>query len=217
MNDWIQRYIEYKFPIIPLGRGSKCPVGRGWDKNSYPAGAFRNRNVGSRAGEWVSVDGKEGYLLIVDFDSPDLGLFKQLCADVPLTRTTCVRTGGEHKGYHLFYLTKFETRKRGMLSYREVSIDLLGKGSFAVVPPSVVDKAYKYLVGLDEIAFLSSELYEVLLSTLLSWKQTNAFIKKVTNQKLTAAKALQSLADGNFTPEMIAYFQNSVHQMQGKS
>ena len=181
MDDWIQRYIECKFPIIPLGLGSKAPVARGWTENSYPAGAFRNRNVGTRAGEWVSVDGKEGYLLIVDFDLPDVALLRQLCADVPLPRTTCVRTGGVHRGYHLFYLTSSATRKRGMLSYREASVDLLGTGSFAVVPPSVVDKPYKYLLGLDELSLLSSATYEVLLSTLLLWKQISHLIKRVGN------------------------------------
>jgi len=114
MEDWIQRYIECKFPIIPLGLGSKAPIARGWTENSYPAGAFRNKNVGTRAGEWVSVDGKEGHLLIVDFDSPAVAQLRQLCEDVPLPRTTCVRTGGVHRGYHLFYLTESATRKRGI-------------------------------------------------------------------------------------------------------
>ena len=213
MNDWIKRYIEYRFPIIPLGRGSKCPVTRGWQNGSHPADAFRNRNVGTRAGERVNVDGKEGFLLIVDFDSSDVNLLKQLCATIPLTRTTCVRTGGEHRGYHLFYLTAFETRKRGMLSYRGASVDLLGKGSFAVVPPSVVAEPYRYLVGLDELAFLSNEAYDSLLSTLLIWKQVDTLIKKVAAQKLTPVKAMQTLAGQNTTLEMVSYFQHSLDQI----
>ncbi len=217
MNDWVQRYIEYKFPVIPLGRGSKCPVAKGWDKNRYGAGAFRNGNVGTRAGERVNVDGKEGYLMIVDFDSTDLDLLRQLCAAVPLPRTTCVRTGGEHNGYHLFYLTESGTRKRGMLAYREASVDLLGKGSFAVVPPSVVVKPYRYLLGLDELAFLAMETYDILLSVLIRWKQTNALIKQAASQKIEFGKALKSLVDQNATSEMITYFRDSVDQAEGAS
>lgn len=209
MNDWIQRYIDYGFPIIPLGRKSKCPVVRGWEKDKFPASAFRGGNVGARAGERVNVDGKEGHLLILDFDSPDLEVLRQLCAEIPLARTTCVRTGGEHDGYHLFYLTAFETRKRGLLSYRDVSIDLLGKGSFAVVPPSVVDKPYRYLVGLEEIAFLSNELYDTLVATLEAWKQVTVLIKHMAAGKLTREKAEQKLAEQGPTPDMLAYFADS--------
>jgi len=210
MNDWIQRYIGYGFPIIPLGRRSKCPVVRGWEKDSFPAGAFRGGNVGARAGERVNVDGKDGYLLIVDFDSPDLELLRQLCSEIPLSRTTCVRTGGEHDGYHLFYLTAFETRKRGLLAYREVSVDLLGKGSFAVVPPSVVNKPYRYLVGLDEIAFLSKELYDTLVAKLEAWKRTNTMVKHIAAGKLTREKAEKKLSEQNATPEIAAYFAESI-------
>jgi len=210
MNDWIQRYIEYGFPIIPLGRKSKCPVVRGWEKDSFPATAFRGGNVGARAGERVNVDGKDGHFLIVDFDSPDLEVLRQLCSDVPLERTTCVRTGGEHDGYHLFYLTAFETRKRGFLSYRGVSIDLLGKGSFAVVPPSVVNKPYRYLVGLDEIAFLSKEVYETLVATLEAWKKVNVLAKHLAAGKLTREKAEKKLTEQDATPEMVAHFENAI-------
>jgi hypothetical protein len=104
-----------------------------------------------------------------------------------------------------------------MLAYHEASVDLLRKGSFGVIPPSVVDTPYKYLVGLDELAFLSSERYAELLSTLLSWKQTNNLIKKVAGKKLTSAKALESLAGQNPTPEIAAYFQQSVDRVESHS
>ncbi|NQT93253.1 MAG: bifunctional DNA primase/polymerase [Lentisphaerae bacterium] len=214
MNDWIQRYIEYGFPIIPLGRKSKCPVVRGWEKDRFPAAAFRGGNVGARAGERVNVDGKEGHLLIIDFDSPDLDVLRQLCSDVPLARTTCVRTGGEHDGYHLFYLTAVETRKRGLLSYRGASVDLLGKGSFAVVPPSVVNKPYRYLVGLEEIAFLSNELYGTLVATLEAWKKVNVLIKHLAAGKLTRDKASEKLSDQDPTPEMVAHFTDSIASVE---
>ncbi len=213
MFDWIQYYLKCQFPIIPLGSGSKCPVARGWHENRYPAQAFTHKNVGTRAGEWVCVDGKEGYLLIVDFDSPDLELLKELCALASLSRTTCVRTGGNHHGYHLIYLTEWETRKHGMLSYREASIDLLGKGSFAVLPPSIVESPYTYLLGLDELTFMSRETYDALISTLQSWKQVNALIKKVANQKLSAEQALASLTDQNPAPEKLAYFRDALDRM----
>ena len=69
MIDWARYYLGLKFPIIPLGRGSKCPVVRGWTESTHRADEFRNRNIGVRAGELVTVGEKEGYLLIVDFDS----------------------------------------------------------------------------------------------------------------------------------------------------
>jgi len=214
MDDWIQRYLDYKFPIIPLGARSKAPVARGWQENSFPAGAFHNRNVGTRAGEWVNVDGKEGFLAIIDFDLADVELLRRLCTDVPLPRTTCVRSGGQHRGYHLFYLTEFETRKRGMLAYREASIDLLGKGSFAVVPPSVVEAPYRYLLGLEELAFLPTATYEALVSTLTIWKRINMLVKHVVGQKITAEKARESLDDEKLTPDMIAYFRSSLPETE---
>jgi hypothetical protein len=216
MNELIQRYIECRLPIIPLAHGTKCPVARGWDKNNYPAESFRNRNVGTRAGEWIRVDGKEGNLLIIDFDSPDLELLKRLCSAIPLVRTTCVRTGGEHEGYHLFYLTPSATRKRGMLRYREASIDLLGKGSFAVIPPSVVVAPYRFLVGLNEIAFMSNETYGLLLSTLQNWKLVGTLVKRVANQRLTSDKALEIFAGQGAAPEMLSYLQAAIDRVNGE-
>lgn len=213
MNDWIKRYIACQFPIIPLGRRSKSPVARGWVENSYPASAFRNGNVGTRAGERVNVDGRQGYLLIVDFDSPDVSILRQLCETIPLPRTTCVRSGGVHRGYHLYYLTEEATRKRGMLAYKGASVDLLGKGSFAVVPPSVVDEPYRYLIGLDELAFLSSDGYDQLVATLSHWKRVNAVIKHVTNGKLTYDQAREQLIDQQATPEMIAHLCDSLNDL----
>ncbi len=202
----LARYIECGFPVIPLAAASKAPVARGWTDNTYPVTAFRNCNIGTRAGERVCIDGKQGYLLILDYDSPDIGPLRQLCSEIPLPRTTCVRSGGAHHGYHLYYLTELETRKHGMLAYRDASIDLLGKGSFAVVPPSVVDRPYRYLLGLDELAYLSMDTYERLLAQLKRWKQTNALIARVKAEKIDVDEALEGLAKQGASPAMISYF-----------
>lgn len=210
MIDWARYYLSCKFPIIPIGSGSKCPVVRGWNSSSHRAEEFGNRNIGVRAGEMVEVDGKRGYLLIIDFDLDDIALFRELCAEIPLPRTTCVRTGGSHNGYHLYYLTEFEVRKRGMLSYRHAMIDLLGRGSFAVVPPSVVDRPYRYLIGLEELSFLNAASYEILLQTLSQWKEVNAAVKRVRAGKLTPIKGEEALQKLGATAAMRDYFSSSL-------
>jgi len=198
-----------KFPLIPLARGSKCPIVKGWHKDTFPITAFGSGNIGTRAGEWVSIDGKEGFLFIIDYDSTDLELFRKLCIEIKLPPTTCVRTGGGHNGYHLYYLTDFEVRKHGMLSYREAPIDLLGKGSFAVIPPSIVEKPYKYISGLDKLSYLTADRHESLLILLTQWKNINNLIKKVKNNKVTYLKAEETVRS-YINAEMMSYFNSKV-------
>jgi hypothetical protein len=167
----LAQYIDYGMPLIPLAYRSKEPAAKGWTENTYPSIAFRQRNIGVRAGEWVNIDGKQGYLCILDYDASDITALRLLCTNLHMPRTTCVRSGGQHHGYHLYYLTDFETRKHGMLAYEHASIDLLGKGSFAVIPPSIVERPYRYLIGLEELSFLSRQTYDLLLDTLRRGKK----------------------------------------------
>ena len=49
------------------------------------------------------------------------------------------------------------------------------------------------------------------------WKQIHTLIKRVAGRRLTAAKALEDLAGQKVAPEMVAHFQRSVGQIEGKS
>lgn len=210
----VQRYLECGFPLIPLVPGTKCPAAKKWDTVNFALRDFHNRNVGTRAGERIHVDGKEGNLLIVDFDSPDLALLKRMCASIPLERTTCIRTGGNHRGYHLFYLVQFEIRKRGMLAYESASVDLLGRGSYAVIPPSVVETPYKYLLGLEEIAFLDEETYQRTLQVLASWKTVRNLLKHVGQGRKTEAEALAKLETEGAGSGQVEYFRLRIRERQ---
>lgn len=215
----INRYLACGLPIIPLAGRSKFPVVRGWVDNHYDASAFagalETSNVGTRAGEQVDVDGKTGFLLVIDFDSPDVGVLRQLCAELSLPRTTCVRSGGRHRGYHLYYLTQFEVRKHGMLAYREASIDLLGKGSFAVMPPSIVERPYRFLIGLDEIAVLTKKAYDALVQKLSAWKLINRTLSHLAAGKLSPDQACSLLHEeiDAIDPDMAAYVQTTLDRI----
>jgi hypothetical protein len=116
-----------------------------------------------------------------------------------------VRTGGNHRGYHLYYLTDFEIRKHSMLVFEDANIDLLGRGSFAVLPPSEVEEPYRYRVGLSEITSISEERYARLLHVLAQWKAVASQLKAFAKGAISTDSVTQALLGTAFTPDMRAY------------
>jgi hypothetical protein len=117
----------------------------------------------------------------------------------------CSVTGGQHRGWHLFYLTDFPVRKRGMLAYRSAAIDLMGSGSFVVLPPSVVEAPYRLRLGFDEIASLPQQTYDDLLSLLGRWKAVNRLLRHLQAERQTADDVRAALADAPYSDAMRDY------------
>lgn len=178
---WANYYCKMGFPIIPLARGTKVPIAKGWDSKIFLPHQFKRCNIGTRVGETVTINGKTGRLFVLDFDSPNLDILKSLCAEYNLPRTACIRTGGNHHGYHLLYLTEFEVRKHSGLSYHGCPIDFMGAKSYIVLPPSEVDHPYKYRIALDEISFLEQTTYDRMLTEFRTWQNVSKSMKKATD------------------------------------
>ncbi|MDA3962348.1 MAG: bifunctional DNA primase/polymerase [Planctomycetota bacterium] len=177
----IDQFLTWDFPLIPLGRRSKAPIAKGWQERRFERTDLGRGNIGTRAGETVNVDGRSGVLYILDFDSDDLACLKAMCRHFDLPRSTCVRTGGQHRGYHLFYLVDEPVRKSAGLAFHDAPIDIMGTGSFVVLPPSIVEREYRVLVGFDEITTLSAAHRARMDDELRRWGRLRRSLRKAAD------------------------------------
>ena len=200
----IDTLLLWGFPLIPLARRSKCPVAKSWHERNFRREELGTGNIGTRLGQAVDIDGRSGTLFAFDFDSSDLELLKRLCRHFDLPRSTCVRTGGQHHGYHLFYLVEGDVRKSSGFAYHDASIDFMGRGSFVVLPPSMVECEYRLLIGFEEIAQLSREIYDTMREELRIWALLRRKISKCDGSEPEQFRALLG-ADPDYDAEMKSY------------
>lgn len=128
-------YIENGIPIIPVYE--KRPAIRGWQNTklewfNWMKEKFPNANIGF-------LTGTPSGITIIDIDSRDyllwaIGLFGDTCVKVESPR-----------GFHLYYKFNGE-RKR--LHYLGLPIDILGRNSLCLAPPSNTRKgSYRFIEG----------------------------------------------------------------------
>lgn len=135
--------------LIPL-RGKIPLIGKGdtW-KRSFEVDEFKDGcNYGLRLGE----ETEWGYLLAIDYDGKDhfldfLSFLKEKGIDPD---TVAVRTGGKHNGYHLYYWAEKPFTGRFKGQFKGVDVELLGKGTYTVVPPSKVQTDYLMIEAFTE-------------------------------------------------------------------
>ena len=189
------------FCPLPLAYKTKKPIVANWTKKQSfepPEGVF---NIGWRLGEKIKLrNGKKGYLIALDLDIREkVEVFFSLLRDRVLPFSLVQKTGGEHGGYHAFYLTDYplETKKI------DEGVEIKGKGSQVVVYPSVVKTQYRFIgiFTLDqiisEIAFVdSNSLMNILETYFVSKKQnTNLGSLNTDESKEKEGKGLQLIKE----------------------
>jgi len=133
--------------IIPL-RG-KIPAVSGTWKRSFTDDEFpKGCNYGLRLGEKT----EWGYLLAIDYDGREhflefLSLLKEKGIEID---TVAVKTGGKHQGYHLYFFTEKPLTGRFKGQYEGVDVEILGKGTYTVIPPSTVLTDYRLVKAFTE-------------------------------------------------------------------
>jgi len=133
--------------LLPL-RG-KIPAVTGTWKRSFDDGEFPDGcNYGLRLGE----ETEWGYLLAIDYDGREHFLeFLSFLREKGIeTDTVAVKTGGKHQGYHLYFWTDEPITGRFKGEFRGVDVEILGKGTYTVVPPSTVLTDYRLVKAFTE-------------------------------------------------------------------
>ena len=128
--------------VIPLKAGGKTPGKKGTWKKAFSREDFPEKsNYGLRLGEKTFF----GYLTVIDFDgSEHFADFQAVLREQGIsTDTITVKTGGKHNGYHLYYWTDKPFNGRFKGKYNNIDVEILGTGTYAVIPPSKVYKDYQ--------------------------------------------------------------------------
>ncbi len=133
--------------LLPL-RG-KIPAVTGTWKRSFDDGEFpAGCNFGLRLGE----EAEWGYLTVIDYDGPEhfldfLSMLQEKGIEID---TVAVKTGGKHNGYHLYYWTDEAFTGRFKGQFEGVDVEILGKGTYTVIPPSTVLTDYRLVKAFTE-------------------------------------------------------------------
>jgi len=133
--------------LLPL-RG-KIPAVSGTWKRSFDDDEFpKGCNYGLRLGE----ETEWGYLLAIDYDGPEhfldfLSFLKEKGVSID---TIAVKTGGKHNGYHLYYWSDEAFTGRFKGQFDGVDVEILGKGTYTVIPPSTVENEYSLIEAFTE-------------------------------------------------------------------
>lgn len=127
---------EFKKPLTSFT--DENGNGKTFKSEDFPEGC----NYGLRTGKLTG----NTYLIAIDFDGSDyLDDFKQLLEAHNLpTDTVIVKSGGEHNGFHFYYLTDDTLNKNEKETYfKNVHVEFIEhENSFMVIPPSTVEKPY---------------------------------------------------------------------------
>lgn len=83
--------------------------------------------------------------MVIDFDgSEHFADFQAVLREQGIsTDTITVKTGGKHNGYHLYYWTKKPLQGRFRGKFNNIDVEILGAGTYTVIPPSKVYKDYQ--------------------------------------------------------------------------
>ena len=133
--------------IIPL-RG-KIPAVSGTWKRSFTDEEFpEGCNYGLRLGEKT----EWGYLTVIDYDGSEhfsefLSFLREKGVSID---TIAVKTGGKHNGYHLYYWSDEAFTGRFKGQFDGVDVEILGKGTYTVIPPSTVLTDYRLVKAFTE-------------------------------------------------------------------
>jgi len=133
--------------LLPL-RG-KIPAVTGTWKRSFDDEEFPDGcNYGLRLGE----ETEWGYLLAIDYDGREHFLeFLSFLREKGIeTDTVAVKTGGKHQGYHLYFWADKTFTGRFKGNFEGVDVELLGNGTYTVIPPSQVVNDYLMIEAFTE-------------------------------------------------------------------
>ncbi len=132
IKDYARKYISWGFNILPAAEGKKYPAVE-WKR--YQEEKFPKRELYKYLKEGyrnlLAVCGEtSNNLVVLDFDDPKLYQDYTKRVKKEYLDTFIVKTG--KKGYHVYYRAPWEVK-----SMRLGRIDILGKGSLVVLPPSI--------------------------------------------------------------------------------
>jgi len=117
---------------------------RSFDDEEFPDGC----NYGLRLGE----ETEWGYLTVIDYDGSEhfLEFLSMLREKGVSTDTVAVKTGGKHQGYHLYFWTDKPFTGRFKGQFEGVDVEILGNGTYTVIPPSKVASDYRIVEAFTE-------------------------------------------------------------------
>lgn len=142
-RNFVNRYLDKGFSIIPLQENSKLPIGK-WSE--FMKRKMTNSEIESI--DWSKhnigvVTGSISGIVVLDADTESaVELLMNLYPDTAKVKTK--------RGVHFYFLTK-ERINCGKIKNqnRNIEIDIKGEGGYVVAPPSIIDE-YKYLWIEDE-------------------------------------------------------------------
>ncbi|MFQ5965668.1 MAG: phage/plasmid primase, P4 family [Candidatus Scalinduaceae bacterium] len=163
IEEWIEKYREKGFSIIPLIPNGKIPAIKSWrqyqDRFATDKEIVKWFGNGSKFNVGV-VTGKLSGIDVLDLDSEQAVQYAQ--EHNIIRETPSVKTG---KGFHYWY-----KHKEGVRNFQKKDslpdIDLRGEGGYIVAPPSIHPSGQQYQwlqgKGLDDIP--CAELPEIVLA-----------------------------------------------------
>lgn len=176
-NEYLRRYLEYGWTIVPVKKGTKMPAVN-WKEfqtrkptNEEMRSWFADESVGIGL-----ITGPASGVVVVDDDSYK----KQNPGKTPPSTPLIVKTGGG--GRHYYY--KFVPGINNTVN-KEMAMDVRGEGGFVVLPPSIHPSGNAYVWETELPANLSG------LPTL----EEESFLEELFKRKQT---------DGTFEPLKIS-------------
>lgn len=181
---------DLQLQAIPLKPSSKIPKVK-WKDYRYNPDDFTHANTGILTGTKHTLTDMMGYqtdlfLTVVDIDISDQEI-QQKIVDILSTRfgnTYTVKTGGDHAGLHLYYLTDEPIQKKITLKTKQGNIELLGKNHYVVASGSEVKKRYTENKPLT-IENISRTYTDMLIHVLTSISQPTNKTASQKNQSTT--------------------------------
>ena len=151
------KYFSLGFQPIVLHPYTKVPVQKNWNKKrGWEKPELEEFNIGWLLGIQIElVNNRKGYLVCLDFD--DLKVYREFQEKNPdLADTLVQKSGGKHKGYHLFYLSSHPLPSKKFNGF-----ELLAEGKQVVVFPSVVERRYEFEIYGDFDLCLVTQIKKV--------------------------------------------------------
>lgn len=136
LADSISEYHTRGYPIFPVG-WDKEPKCNTWKRHFKPWEFKGAAGIAIRSGVEIP---NHGYLVCIDFDNDSEKLFHEYSEHLQERgidpNTLIVRTGGEHHGWHLYYLLDKEPPKKCNRTFNAADIEYRGTGCYTVIPPT---------------------------------------------------------------------------------
>jgi len=150
LSDMNPLFLDQRLNIIPIHKNSKRPT-ENWKK--FQTENYQRSKLASHKGNYAIVCGKvSDGLIIIDFDDPKL--YDAFFSKKP---TLTIRTPSG--GYHMYYISKEVPQKEQ--KFEGWSIDIQGEGSYALIPPSIIDNVFYEIINEYPIAEVDDVLKDV--------------------------------------------------------